>query len=56
VASWQAGKLSKQASYWKEGKLEAFYDGLARIDVSIKTSSNIHGLGKSLDILFCYFL
>ena len=56
VAPWQAGKLAKQASYWKDGKLEAFYEGLARIDVSIKTSANIHGLGKSLDILFCYFL
>ncbi len=56
LAPWQAGKLSNQASHWKDGKLEQFYDGLARIDVTLKTGANIHGIAKSLDILFCYFL
>lgn len=56
VQAWQAGKLRSQASRWKPEKLVSFYAGLARIDVSLKTSSNMHGIKKSVDILACYYL
>jgi len=53
---WQLAKLSKQAKNWEEKKLLGFYQGLHRIDISTKTSSNPFSLKKSLDILACYFL
>lgn len=56
AAPWQAVKLSSQAKYWSEEKLRGFYDGLYRIDFSLKTGKNPHGVKKSLDILACYFL
>ena len=56
AAPWQAAKLGSQARLWSTEKLEGFYDGLYRIDSSLKNGSNPHGLKKSLDILACYFL
>jgi len=53
---WQLAKLSKQTKNWEEKKLLGFYQGLHRIDISTKTSSNPFSLKKSLDILACYFL
>jgi len=53
---WQLAKLSKQAKNREEKKLLGFYQGLHRIDISTKTSSNPFSLKKSLDILACYFL
>ncbi|MEN9328393.1 MAG: hypothetical protein RI947_1201 [Candidatus Parcubacteria bacterium] len=56
IQAWQAGRLRSQVARWKPDKLIAFYEGLARIDVSLKTSSNMHGIKKSVDILACYYL
>lgn len=56
MQTWQAGKLRTQASRWQLDKLVSFYEGLARIDASLKTSANVHGIKKSVDILACYYL
>lgn len=56
TSPWQKSKLSSQARLWTDDKLIAFYEGLARIDISVKTSSSPYGIKKSLDILACYLL
>lgn len=56
VPSWQKYKLIGQAKKWDLEKLTSFYDGLAKIDVSLKTSNNIYGIKKSLELLACYYL
>lgn len=56
VAPWQAAKLVSQTKFWPMAKLSGFYDGLYRIDLSLKTGRNPHGVKRSLDILACYFL
>lgn len=53
---WQRTKLTSQAKQWKLDRLVSFYEGLTRIDLTLKTSSNVYGIRKSLDILACYFL
>lgn len=53
---WQKKKLATQASLWPSDKLISFYEGLTRIDVSIKTSNNPHGIKRSIEILTCYLL
>ncbi len=54
--SWQLGKLSNQAKYWKLENLLNFYQGLHRIDVNSKTNGTPFSIKKSLDILACYYL
>ena len=56
VPSWQKYKLIGQAKKWDLEKLVSFYDGLAKVDVSLKTSNNIHGVKNSLELLACYYL
>lgn len=56
LPSWQKGKLIGQSSKWDTKKLIQFYEGMIRIDRSLKTSSNTHGLMKSIELLSCYFL
>ncbi|MFN4212943.1 MAG: hypothetical protein ACK4FL_03215 [Microgenomates group bacterium] len=56
LPSWQLTKLKFQARRWSTEKLLAFSEGLYRIDVSTKTSTNPFDIRKSLDILACYFL
>lgn len=56
VPAWQKFKLTAQAQRWPQEKLVGFYEGLARIDMTIKTSANPYGIKKSLDILACYYL
>lgn len=56
IPSWQRYKLVGQAKKWNLDKLVSFYEGLAKIDVSLKTSSNIYGIKKSLELLACYYL
>ena len=56
ISPWQRGKLMTQARLWPEEKLIAFYEGLGRIDVSVKTSASPYGIKKSLDILASYLL
>lgn len=53
---WQRGKLKTQASQWDEKSLIKFYEGLARIDISMKTSSTSYDLRASLELLVCYYL
>lgn len=53
---WQRGKLKSQAALWKEENLLKFYEGLARIDISMKTSSTSYDLRASLELLVCYYL
>ena len=56
LQTWQIAKLKNQAKHWEEKELLNFYQGLHRIDISTKTSTNPFSLKKSLDILACYFL
>ena len=53
---WQRGKLTFQAKKWDPKKLMKFYEGLARIDVSMKTSSTPYDLKESIELLVCYYL
>lgn len=54
LQSWQIAKLKTQAKHWPAEKLLAFYEGLYRIEVAIKTSTNPFNTRHSLDILACY--
>lgn len=56
TAPWQRGKLKSQAARWEEKNLLKFYEGLARIDISMKTSSTSYDLRDSLELLVCYYL
>lgn len=56
TSPWARKKMTTQAALWPYEKLVSFYEGLARLDVSIKTSNNPHGIKKSIDILACYLL
>lgn len=56
VQPWQKSKLYNQAQLWTQDKLNGFYEGLFRIEQSVKTSSNAYGIKKSLDILAVHFL
>lgn len=53
---WQKYKLLKLCKLWTEDRLIKFYEGLHRIDISLKTQSSPGSLRSSLDILACYFL
>ncbi|MCL4375037.1 hypothetical protein M1523_04240 [Patescibacteria group bacterium] len=50
---WQKHKLLHQTRLWTTDRLLTFYHGLYRIDLSVKTSRNPLGVGRSLDILAC---
>ncbi len=56
LQSWQLNKLKNQARFWSLEKLLAFYEGLYRIELATKTSTNPYNIRESLDILSCYFL
>lgn len=56
TAPWQRGKLKSQASVWDQLNLVKFYEGLARIDISMKTSSTPYDLRGSIELLVCYYL
>ncbi len=56
VPFWMKKKLNDQAIKWSLELLLGFYEGLARIDSSTKTSSNIYGVKRSIELLTCYFL
>lgn len=56
VQSWQQYKLKKIAFMWSKPKLLGWYDGLFRIDLTMKTASNPYGLINSLEILACHYL
>jgi len=56
TSPWQRGKLKSQASMWDTNKLMKFYEGLAGIDMSMKTSSTRYDLQGSIELLVCYYL
>lgn len=56
IPVWQRHKLQNQAKHWPQEKLLAFYSGLARLDSSMKTSSNAYGIRRSLEVLLLYFI
>ncbi len=56
TAPWQRGKLKAQADRWDQKNLVKFYEGLARIDISMKTSSTPYDLRGSIELLVCYYL
>jgi len=53
---WQRGKLSLQSKKWDPKKLQKFYEGLARIDISMKTNTTPYDLRESIELLVCYYL
>lgn len=53
---WQRGKRSLQAKKWDTKKLQKCYEGLARIDISMKTGTTPFDLRKSIELLVCYYL
>jgi hypothetical protein len=53
---WQKYKIIAQAKKWDAQKLLDFYQGIIKIEIGTKTSSNPYGIGKSLEILACYYL
>lgn len=56
TAPWQRGKLQAQANRWQKDKLVSFYEGLAKIDFGMKTSSSTFDIRESIEILACYYL
>lgn len=56
MSPWQKKSLQTQANYWDTEKLIAFYEGLAKIDIAMKTSGTPFDMKKSLEILSCYYL
>lgn len=56
LLAWQATKLSSQAQKWQNNSLIHFYEGLSRLDLSVKTGTNPYGIVKSLEILACFYL
>ena len=56
LPSWQLARLKNQASHWKTEQLTNFYDGLNKIDASLKTSRLPYSLSHALDILTVYYL
>ena len=56
MAPWQKSRVISQAQKWSSENLVKFYEGIQRIDIGLKTSSNPQGIKKSLDILACFFL
>jgi len=56
LAPWQKYKVQAAAKKWTESALMGFYEGLIRIEIGIKSSSNPYGVAKSLEILACHYL
>lgn len=56
VAPWQKYKLIGQAKKWSIEKLLGFYEGLHKIDISLKSGGSFRGVKESLDILSCFYL
>ncbi len=56
IAPWQKYKLIGQANKWPINKLLGFYEGLHKIDISLKSGGSYRGIKESLDILSCFYL
>lgn len=53
---WQKFKIIAQSKKWQIQRLMDFYNGLIKIEVTSKTSSNPYGIANSLEILACHYL
>jgi len=53
---WQKYKIIGQAKKWDAKKLINFYQGLIKIELGTKTSTNPYGIARSLEILACHYL
>lgn len=49
-------QMISQAAQWETLKLIKLYEGLAKIDVSVKTSNSPFSITQSLEILACYYV
>ncbi len=56
VPFWMKKKFLDQTNRWSLEGLLGFYEGIARLDSSIKTSNNLYGIKGSLELLSCYYL
>ncbi len=56
MAPWQKYKVQATAKKWSEQALMGFYEGLIKMEIGIKSSSNPYGVVKSLEILACHYL
>jgi len=56
MQGWQLSKLTSQAKFWQKGKLESFLEGMCRVEVRQKTSTNSLSLDKEIQLLFAFFL
>lgn len=53
---WQKFKILGQAKKWDTQKIQDYYSGLIKIELSTKTSINPYGIAKSLEILACHYM
>lgn len=56
MQKWQAQKFQSLGRHWQQKKLVSFYQGLYRIEIRNKTSTNPYSVKESLEIISCYFL
>ena len=56
IKPWQRSKLTQQSALWTEENLVSFYDGLAKIDIALKTGTSSYTIGQSLELLLCYYV
>ena len=56
IKPWQRSKLTHQSALWTEKNLVSFYDGLAKIDIALKTGASSYSIGQSLELLLCYYV
>ncbi len=56
IAPWQKYKLQSLSRQWEKNALLHFYEGLIKIEFSSKSGENAYGIGKSLEMLACYYL
>lgn len=56
TSPWVRTKVTRQAKQWPEHSLASFYEGLIRLDQSLKTGQNVYDLGNSLLVIAYYYL
>lgn len=56
TAPWQKSRIKSQSEKWEKKLLTNFYEGLCKIDRSIKTNSTTYDLKQSMEYLICYYL
>lgn len=56
MSPWQKKNVTTQAQHWNREKLIGFYEGLAKIDMNLKTSNSPFEVKKAIEILACLYL